>query len=187
MTLALANRQKAAAVLVALGPERASLLLRNLDEDVVSDLASEVAAIGQLPAGQTTSLLRDVAQEIVGRRMVAEGGPGYAKDLLDRVLGPERGAELFGRLGPAGRAPFAWLAGAETSVAARALLPEPPATIALALAHLDPDAAAGILVALPSEIRVDVATRIAALEHVHPEVLAEVDADLEARLSPLLA
>ena len=70
MTLALANRQKAAAVLVALGPERASLLLQNLDEDTVSDLASEVAAIGALPAGQTASLLRDVAQEIVGRRGV---------------------------------------------------------------------------------------------------------------------
>src|SRR5581483_9107928 len=188
MSPALANHQKAAAVLVALGPERASLLLRNLDEDTVSALASEVAAIGQLPAGQTTALLRDVAQEIVGRRMVAEGGPGYARDLLQRVLGPERGAELSRRLGPgAHRAPFAWLAGAEAPVAARALLPEPPATVALALAHLDPEAAAGILVELPSEIRVDVATRIAGLEHVHPDVLAEVDADLEARLRPMLA
>jgi len=187
MTLALANRQKAAAVLVALGPERASLLLRNLDEDMISDLASEVAAIGQLPAGQSTSLLRDVAQEIVSRRMVAEGGPGYARDLLERVLGPERGAELSRRLTSAGhREPFVWLAGAEPTVAARALLPEQPATVALALAHLEPEAAAGILVELPAETRVDVATRIASLEHVHPEVLAEVDADLEARLRPML-
>ena len=182
MTLALANRQKAAAVLVALGPERASLLLRNLDEDMISDLASEVAAIGQLPAGQSTSLLRDVAQEIVSRRMVAEGGPGYARDLLERVLGPERGAELSRRLTSAGhREPFVWLAGAEPT-----LLPEPPATVALALAHLEPEAAAGILVELPAETRVDVATRIASLERVHPEVLAEVDADLEARLRPML-
>jgi flagellar motor switch protein FliG len=182
----LANRQKAAAVLVALGPERASALLQTLDEDTVADLANEVAAIGALPAGHANAVLRDVAQEIVGRRMAATGGPGYAQELLARVLGPERAGELSGRLGHGHRRPFAWLADAEATVAARAMTPEPPATIALALAHLEPVAAAAILVELPGEIRGDVATRIAALQRVHPEVLAEVDADLEARIAPLL-
>lgn len=186
MTLALANRQKAAAVLVALGPERASSLLRNLDESDVSDLAAEVAAIGTLAPAEASSLLRDVAQEIVGRRMIAEGGPAYAKDLLARVLGEERAGQLASRLGAPARRPFTWLASAEPSVAARALAPEPPPTLALALAHLDPEVAAAILVELPADLQGEVATRVAALERVHPEVLAEVDADLEQRLRPLL-
>lgn len=186
MTMVLANRQKAAAVLVALGPERASALLQTLDEDTVTDLAAEVAAIGALPAGHANAVLRDVAQEIVGRRMAATGGPGYAKELLSRVLGPDRAGELSGRIGHGHGRPFAWLAAAEASVVARAIAPEPPATIALALAHLEPTAAAAILVELPGEIRGDVATRIASLQRVHPEVLTEVDADLEARIAPLL-
>jgi flagellar motor switch protein FliG len=184
--MALANRQKAAAVLVALGPDRATALLRNLDEATVADIATEVAAIGALPAREANALLRDVAQEIVGRRVAATGGPGYARDLLERVLGADRAGELSRRLGDTRRQPFNWLAGAEAPVIARALVPEPPATIALALAHLEPPAAAAILVELPGDIRGDVATRIAALERVHPDVLAEVDADLETRLRPLL-
>lgn len=186
MSLALANRQKAAAVLVALGPERATSLLRTLDEADVSSLAAEVAALGTLPAHEASSLLQDVAQEIVGRRMIATGGPAYAKDLLARVLGEERASQLSSRISHSGRRPFTWLAAADPTVAARALAPEPPPTLALALAHLEPDAAAAILVELPADLQGDVATRVAALERVHPEVLAEVDADLEQRLRPLL-
>lgn len=186
MSLALANRQKAAAVLVALGPERASSLLRTLDEADVSKLAAEVAALGALPAQDQSLLLQDVAQEIVGRRMIATGGPAYAKDLLARVLGEERASQLSSRLAAPARQPFTWLAAAEPVVAARALAPEPPATLALALAHLEPDAAAAILVELPADLQGEVATRVAALERVHPEVLAEVDTDLEQRLRPLL-
>lgn len=185
MPPALANHQKAAAVLVALGPERATSLLRNLDEADVSSLAAEVAALGTLPAHETSLLLQDVAQEIVGRRMIATGGPAYAKDLLARVLGEERAHQISSRISGV-RRPFTWLASAEPAVAARALAPEPPATLALALAHLEPDIAASILVELPANIQGDVATRVAALERVHPEVLAEVDADLEQRLRPLL-
>lgn len=185
MPPALANHQKAAAVLVALGPERAASLLRNLDEVDVSSLAAEVAALGALPAHETTLVLQDVAQEIVGRRMIATGGPAYARDLLARVLGEERAHQISSRL-TGSRRPFTWLASAEPAVAARALAPEPPATLALALAHLEPDTAASILVELPADLRGDVATRVAALERVHPEVLAEVDADLEGRLRPLL-
>lgn len=185
MPPALANHQKAAAVLVALGPERAASLLRNLDEVDVSSLAAEVAALGTLPAHETNLVLQDVAQEIVGRRMIATGGPAYARDLLARVLGEERAHQISSRL-TGSRRPFTWLASAEPAVAARALAPEPPATLALALAHLEPDTAASILVELPADLRGDVATRVAALERVHPEVLAEVDADLEGRLRPLL-
>jgi flagellar motor switch protein FliG len=186
MSLVLANRQKAAAVLVALGPERATSLLRSLDANAVSELAAEVAAIGTLAPQDASTLLRDVAQEIVGRRMAATGGPVYAKELLERVLGPERAGELSGSLGGPNRRPFAWLAAAEPAVAARALLAEPPATVALAVAHLEPEAAARILVDLPGDVRGDVATRVASLERVHPDVLAEVDEDLERRLRPIL-
>src|SRR5258708_10848409 len=119
MSLALANRQKAAALLVALGPERATSLLRTLDADAVSELTAEVAAIGPLAPHDASTLLRDVAQEIVGRRMAATGGPVYAKELLERVLGPERAGELSGRLGgPPARRPFAWLAAPQPAPAA---------------------------------------------------------------------
>src|SRR5688572_19407578 len=99
--LTAANRRKAATVLVALGPERAAELLRGFGEDEVRELAAEVADIGHLPADQVVKTLTELAQEVVARRLAADGGIGYASGLMERVLGKERAAELAELIDPA--------------------------------------------------------------------------------------
>jgi flagellar motor switch protein FliG len=123
---------------------------------------------------------------MVGRRLAAEGGVGYAQELLDRVLGSERAAAVMSRIDPQHTRPFAYLALADPDVVARVLAPEPPSSIALALAHLEADDAARLLVRLPADTRAQVAIRLASMEHLHPDVVAEVDADFAARLTPML-
>jgi flagellar motor switch protein FliG len=185
MTLALDNRRKAATVLVALGPDRAASFLRNLDEREIQDLMAEVASIGPMADTEVAAVLREVAEEVVGRRIAAQGGVGYARDLLERVLGPARADEVAQRIDPS-RRPFQYLASADPEVVAQVLAPEPPSSIALALAHIDATPAAKILVFLPPEVRAEVAMRVAALQHTLPDVVAAVDADLSRRLTPLL-
>jgi flagellar motor switch protein FliG len=177
------NRRKAAAVVVALGPERAAELMKNLDEHEVQTLASEVASLGSMPAEQVLRTLQELAETIVGQRLAAEGGMRYARELLQRVVGGERAELIIERIETK---PFWYLAKADAQLAARALGAEPPSSVAMAMAHLDTDVAARILVNLEPMHRADVAMRIAALEHLHPEVVAEVDADFERRLSPML-
>jgi flagellar motor switch protein FliG len=184
--LTLVNRRKAATVLVALGPERAAELLRGFDEDEVRELAAEVAEIGHLPAEQVIHTLTELAQELVGRRLAADGGINYAAGLLERVLGKERALELAEMIDPAKVRPFAFLTQAAPDIAATVLAPEPPSSVALALAHLDSKAAARILRHLPADVRGDVALRIASMEHAHAEVVSEVDADFRRRLLPVL-
>src|ERR1700750_1978003 len=91
------NRRKAAAVVVALGPERAAQLMRNLDESEVQTIATEVASLGQMPAEEVLRTLQELAETIVGQRLAAEGGMRYARDLLQRVVGGGRARQTLAR------------------------------------------------------------------------------------------
>src|SRR4051812_19071895 len=169
-----------------MGPERAARLLKTFDEDEVRELAAEVAVIGSLPRDQALAVLQEVAEEVIGRKIASEGGLRYAQELLERVLGPERALELLERIDPSHSRPFAYLGQADPEIVARVLGPEPPSSIALALAYLDAAAAARILGRMDPDVRAEVAIRLAALENVHPEVVGEVDADFHRRLAPML-
>jgi len=183
---ALDNRKRAATVLVALGPERAAELLRGFGEPEVERLAAGVAEVGPLAAEDVVRVLTELAQELVGRRLAAEGGLGYAVDLLERVVGPARAAELRDQIDPFNHRPFAYLASAPADVAANALGAEPPSSIALALAHLESRDAAKILAHLDPDVRGPVALRVASMQHAHAEIVADVDEDFRRRLMPLL-
>jgi flagellar motor switch protein FliG len=180
------QRRKVASVLVALGPERAAKLLKGLPPELVESLAKETAAIEQLSPNEVRSVLTEFAQELVARRLMAEGGLHYTLDLLTRTLGAERAAQLADRIDPERNRRFGYLSDAAPELAAMVLGAEPSSLIALALAHLDPTQAAKILKALPAEKQADVAVRLAGLEHVHADVVDELDEDFRARLTPLL-
>lgn len=181
------QRRKVASVLVALGPERAAKLLKGLPPEVVEDLAKETASIETLSAGEVKSVLTEFAEELVARRLMAEGGLPYTMDLLTRTLGAERAAELAERLDPARQRRFGYLVDATPDMAGMVLAAEPASLVALALAHLDPAQAARILKALPADRQADVAVRLAGLEHVHADVVDDLDDDFRTRLVPLLS
>lgn len=179
-------RRKVASVLVALGPDRASKLLRGLPPEVVEDLAQETAQVEHLSPEEVKSVLTEFAQELVARRLMAEGGWQYTVELLTKTLGHERAQELANRLDPTRNRRFTYLADADPSVAAMVLAEEPSSLVALALAHLESVQAAKILKAFPADKQADVAVRLAGLEHVHADVVGELDADFRTRLVPLL-
>lgn len=187
MVLAFENRRKAATLLVAVGPERAASLMTGLDEDEVRELAAEVAHIGELPREAVAQILQEVAEQVVSRRMAAAGGLRYAHDLLSRTLGDERAARLMEVIeGERSGQPFHYLASAPPDLVARALTGESPASAALALAHLPSESAARVLAKMSTTAASELARRLAALEQAHPDVIAEVNADFQARLAPLL-
>lgn len=186
MSLVLANRRKAATVLVALGPDRAASLLRSLDEAQVHDLAEAVATLGPVPPEEVSAVLRELAEEILGRRATTKGGIGYARELLERVMGADRASQIVERIDPVRNRRFRFLSEADPALVANALAPEPPPMVALALSFLDPADATRIISNLPDSMRGEVALRMAALERTHPEVVESVEADFERRLVPLL-
>ena len=179
------GRRKAAIALVALGPERASALLRGLDEDEVTQLAREIAELGEVSADELRATVAELDRGLRVITRLPAPGKRFARELLVQALGTDRGAVACRELDRP--APFAWLAQADPDTAATALAGEPPAALALALAHVDAKVAAALLVRLPEERRSQVATRLACLGTVHPEVLREVEQGLQARVDDVLS
>jgi flagellar motor switch protein FliG len=180
------GRRRAAIALVALGPERAAAVLRNLSETEARVLAVEVARLGSVTGEEVRATMGELARGISngGSGVLPAPGKRFAKELLVRALGDERGGVLAAELDVP--EPFAWLAEADPEPTAEALAAEPPAAIALALAHTEPKAAARLLTRLPDDLRTTVARRIAGLGAVHPDTLRQVEAGLRARIADVL-
>ncbi|MBC7679874.1 MAG: hypothetical protein H7233_12950 [Pseudorhodobacter sp.] len=184
VTESASGRRRAAVALVALGPERAAVILRGLPERDVKALAAEVAALGPVSPDEVRSTMSELVRGLGDVGVLPAPGKRFAKDLLVRALGPERGAAAGVELDVP--IPFAWLADADPDAAAQGLATEPAGAVALALAHLDPKVAARLLVRLPQESQGKVATRIAALGSVHPDTVRQVEAGLRLRISDVL-
>ena len=178
------GRRKAAVALVALGPERAATILRGLGEHEATAMAAEIASLGPVSPDEVRATLAELAQGLGEPDLLPAPGKRFAKDLLVRALGPERGVALGDELDVP--KPFDWLAYADPDAAAKGLATEPAGAVALALAHLEPKAAARLLTRLPEEEQAKVATRIAALGAVHPDTVRQVEAGLRARVSDVL-
>lgn len=183
---ALTGTQKAAAVLLQLGKERAARVLAALDVDAIEELTVEILRMEHLE--QTVA--DDVLEEFYAASKLGTGvggGLGLAQELLEASLGQDRAATVLERiqLSMAGHS-FEFLQQAEPHQVATLLEGEHPQTVALVLAHLRPGHASGILAGLPAEMQADVAQRIALTERAAPDVVAVVADWLQRKTSTVL-
>ncbi len=176
-----AERLRVAQVLVAMGPERASEMMRRLPEDEVQRLLSDMATI-DLTADQAREVLKGFTRDLL-QRQTAPAGLDLARKVLSRLYGEDEANRLARSIDPRQVQPFAWLAVLEPADIARGLDDEPPATIAVALAHLDAGLSARILRRLSEPKRSDVAMRMASLSTVAPDVVGAIDHSLRERLA----
>ncbi len=187
MTVALTGRQKAAAMLVQLGGDQATRVLREMSDVEVVELVGEVAKLPPLDIETVRGVVEEFVQAVSVIRSVGQGGVDAARRVLRERLGSARAEELLGRLfGPAGSGPLAFLNSVAPSTAASFLSSEHPQTIAIVLAHLTSDNAAEIMSLLDDELRAEVAQRIGRMNRVSPEVVRQAASVLERRLSTFL-
>jgi len=85
------------------------------------------------------------------------------------------------------KTPFAFLQKAESQNLLTFIQEEHPQTIALIVSHLPHHKASEILGGLPGPKQIEVVKRVANMEQTNPEVIAEVERGLEARLSNMLS
>src|SRR3954447_9179554 len=159
--------------------------MSSLTEAECRILAAEISDLGPVAPEEVRTTLRELANGLGGLGVLPAPGKKYAKELLVRALGVDRGEVIAYDLDVV--KPFTWLAEADPKSAAQALASDPAGAVALALAHVEPRAAAKLLTRLPAELRSQVATRVAGLDVVHPETLEEVEAGLKARLGHVLS
>ena len=123
----------------------------------------------------------------LAQQYIAEGGIGYAKDLLEKALGEEKAREVIGKLTASLQVrPFEFVRKADPAQLLNFIQDEHPQTIALILSYLPPSQASQVVSALPIEKQADVAKRIAQTDRTSPDVIKEVEKVLERKLASLV-
>ncbi len=176
--------QKAAILLIALGPEKSASIFKHLKEEEIEELTLEIA--------NTRSVTPQVKEEefyqvCLAQQYIAEGGISYAKELLEKALGSERAMSVIGKLTASLQVkPFEFVRKTDATQLLNFIQDEHPQTIALILSYLSPQQAAMIVSALPPERQADVARRIAVMDRTSPDVVKEVEKVLESKLASLV-
>ncbi|MCT4545382.1 MAG: flagellar motor switch protein FliG [Vallitalea sp.] len=179
--------QKAAILLIALGPEKSSKVFKHLKEEEIEQLTLEIANTRSVSPKDKEAVLQDFYEICLAQQYIAEGGIGYAKELLEHALGSDKAKQVIGRLTASLQVrPFEFVRKTEPSQLLNFIQDEHNQTIALILSYLGPSQAAMIIAALPQEKQADVARRIAEMDRTSPDVIKDVENVLERKLSSLV-
>jgi len=180
----LTGRRKAAILLVILGPDKAAQVLKHLDDETVEQLTIEIANVGSVSDEERRTVLQEFQNIMRAKEMIAKGGLEYAKEVLERAFGPEKAAKIIERLISSLQVrPFDFIKTADPVQIVNFLQNEHPQTVALVLSYLEPDLAAQVLGSLPEDLQVEVLKRIALLERASPDIVREIERNLEKKLS----
>ena len=180
--------QKAAVLLITLGPEKSSEIFKHLKEDEIEELTLEIANTRSVAPDIKEEVINEFYQICLAQQYIAEGGIGYAKELLEKSLGTDKAADVITRLTASLQVrPFEFIRKTEPSQVLNFIQDEHPQTIAMILSYLSAQQSALILSALSSEKQADVAKRIAMMDRTSPEVIKEVERVLEKKLSSIVS
>lgn len=181
------GKEKAAMLLISLGPERSAEIFKHLKEEEIEQLTLEIANIRSVTPEDKQKVLDEFYQICLAQEYIAEGGIGYAKDILEKALGTQKALDVINKLTVSLQVrPFDFVRKTDPAQLLNFIQKEHPQTIALVLAYLRPQQAAVVLSALPQEKQADVARRIAIMDRTSPEVIKEVERVLEKHLSSLI-
>lgn len=179
--------QKAAILLIALGPEKSSLIFKHLKEEEIEDLTLEIANTKSVTPQVKDKVINEFYEVCLAQQYIAEGGIGYAKELLEKALGADKAMDVIGKLTASLQVkPFEFVKKTDASQLLNFIQDEHPQTIALILSYLSAGQAATILGALIPEKQAEVARRIATMDRTSPDVIKEVERVLESKLSSLV-
>ncbi|MBR6329252.1 MAG: flagellar motor switch protein FliG [Lachnospiraceae bacterium] len=183
----LSGTQKAAILLIALGPEKSSKIFKHLKEEEIEELTLEIANTRSITSQLKEDVINEFYQVCLAQQYIAEGGIGYAKELLEKALGEEKAIDVISRLTASLQVkPFEFVRKTDASQLFNFIQDEHPQTIALVLSYLSPAQAAQIVGALPPDRQADVAKRVAMMDRTSPDVIKDVEKVLEAKLSSLV-
>ncbi|MFY9218735.1 MAG: flagellar motor switch protein FliG [Tepidanaerobacteraceae bacterium] len=183
----LSGRQKAAILIVSLGPEVAANIYRHLREEDIEQLTLEIANLAKVSNEQKNEILEEFYQMLVAQNYITEGGIEYAKVVLEKALGTQKAIEIINRLTSSLQVrPFDFIRKADPSQLMNFLQNENAQTIALVMTYLTPEQSASLLSSLPPEKQVDIARRVATMDRTSPEIIMEVERVLERQMASVV-
>lgn len=183
----LSSGQKAAAVIAALGADKAAKVYKYLTEEEVEKLTLEVARLGHLEASQTEVVLDDFYKTCLTQKVVTDGGLEYARAVLEKTYGESAASELLHKVTKYMKnRSFDFIRKTDTKNLFSVLQHERPQTIALILSYVDTGQAADLIAELPEALRLKVVESIARMESASPEAIKIVESEISRRFDTIL-
>jgi len=178
--------EKAAALLLALGPDFGRPIFSELDEIEIKQLSRAMVRLGPI----TQTMLDDLMVEFVttvSSNGSLSGNSDSTERLLLSFLPQDRVDAIMEEIrGPAGRNMWEKLSNVQADVLAAYLKNEYPQTIAVVLSKIDTEHASRVLAALPEELAMDVVQRMLGLDAVQKDILEKIEATLRTEFMSTL-
>ena len=185
---ALTGPQKAAAVVVSLGADKASQLYKYMDPEDVETLTLEVARLGYLDSDMTEGVLTDFYEMCLTNKAITEGGLEYAKTVLEKAFGEQTAAQLLEKVEKSMKnRQFAFLDKADAKSLFSALQYERPQTVALVLSYVSPAKSASVVEQMDPAKQVKVVEYMAKMESPSPSTMKIIEAEMNRRFSTIVS
>lgn len=183
----LAPEQKAAAVIISLGADKASKIYKHLSESDIEKLTIEVAKLGHVSPDEMELVLDEFYKTCLTQKVVTDGGMEYARAVLEKAFGESTAQSLLDKLSKSMKIrPFEFIRKSNAKNLISFLQHERPQTIALVLAYADSDQASAVIGELPKEKRIKVVEAIARMESASPEAIKVVEDSLRKRFEGMV-
>jgi len=179
--------QKAAILLIALGPDISAKVMKNLTDEEVEQISLEISSIQKVEPEIKEEIIEQFHQIAVAQDYISQGGVNYAKMLLEKAFGEQEAMNIINRLTSSLQVrPFDFARKADPGQILNFIQNEHPQTIALVLSYLDPEQAGQILSELEEDVQADIARRIATMDSTPPDIVSNIERILEQKISSSL-
>ncbi len=179
--------EKVSILMISLGEESTADVMRYLADFEIETIAQTITELGNVPNAVQDQVLEEFEQNLLAGEYIAQGGADFARNALERAVGPRRAQEILDRVMGTVGSGFYMLKNVPPDQIAPFIANEHPQTIALILSQLEAYQAAGILALLPQLTQSEVAYRIATMENITPSTLKQIEENLEASLKDILS
>ncbi|MDD3650275.1 flagellar motor switch protein FliG [Immundisolibacter sp.] len=174
----LTGAERSAILILALGERKAAEVLARMEPKEVQRIGAAMTRLGSISRQQIDAVLAEFGMAIQSDAMLTVGIEDYLRNVVVGALGEHKARSILDRVLEDDDAlgSLKWM---DPKSIATVLRDEHPQVTALALASMDQDQAAQVLLLLPADQRADIVARIATLDELQPAALAEVRAILE--------
>jgi flagellar motor switch protein FliG len=181
---AMTSTQRAAVLMLLLGEEQASDIIRFLNPKEVQALGAAMVQVQDLSQEAINVVLDEFVATIKKQTSLALGTADYVEKVFKRALGDDKAASVLGRISPgAGSKGLEILSWMDARSIADMIQAEHPQVVAIILSVLEPVVAADVLSFLPGDSRAEVIQRVASLETVQPSAMVELEAIMKKQFS----
>ena len=172
----LSGTQKCAILMLLLGEDEASEVLKSLSPREVQHLGNAMFSVQDVDQDTVNLVLDEFLAIIKAQTSIGLGASNYIRNVLTKALGDSKAESVLSRITPSesrkGMDILQWM---DARSIAEMVMEEHPQIIALVLSYLDYAVAADVLTLLPLGVRANIVQRIATLETVAPEALEELE------------